>query len=129
MNSKNKDILILIARLIVGGIFIASGWMKVSAIGMTVGYFAQMGISAFLTYIVSYAELIGGILLVLGLWSYLTSVVLAIIMIFAVWYTYSLGVQVYMTPLAIFSALLSLIASGSGKYAIKGKKSSEGVTE
>lgn len=109
---------LLIARLIVGGIFIMSGWLKVSDMAATVGLFGQMGIPAFLAYAVSYLELIGGVLLVLGLFSCLVALVLSIIMIFAVWYTRSAGFQGFGLPLAMFAALLALIPSHGGRYSL-----------
>lgn len=118
MISKCSSVCILIARLIIGGIFIAGGWIKVSDMAMTVGYFNQMGLPSFLAYIVSYGEIIGGILVVIGLWSCLASIGLAIIMLGAIWATRSMGIQGMMTPLAILSSLLLFIGSGAGKYSI-----------
>ncbi len=117
----NKNLAVLIVRLIIGGIFVATGWMKVSDMATTVGFFGGMGIPAFLAYIVSYAELVGGVLIVLGLWTEISAGVLAIIMLFAIWYTRSMGFQGFMGPLAVLAGLVSLIASGAGQYAV-GKK-------
>ena len=122
MSDSKKNALILINRIIVGGIFIISGWMKVFAIAATIGFFASVGIPAFLAYVVGYAELVGGVLIVLGLWSSLTSAVLAVIMIFAVWYTRSMGFEGMVTPLATLSGLLGVLVSGAGKYAPQCKK-------
>ena len=114
-----KDIIALVVRLIVGGIFITAGWMKVSAMSDTITSFAQLGIPAFLTYIVSYAELIGGVFIVLGLWTCISSVVLSIIMIGAVVFMNKIG-QPYLYPLVTFAALVSLIGSCGGKYSVLG---------
>ena len=113
------DIALLITRLIVGGIFITTGWMKISDMKMTLGFFHQMGIPTFLAYIASYGEFIGGILLVLGLWTLLVSAFLIIIMIVAFFETRSLGFQVSALPLAVLSGLVALYGNGAGKYAIK----------
>ncbi|MBX4209099.1 DoxX family protein [Candidatus Parcubacteria bacterium] len=125
MSSKKKDILTLAVRLIVGGIFITAGWMKVSAMAATLGFFSSLGIPAFLVYIVSYSELIGGILVVLGLWTCAASFILAVIMAFAMWYSRSMGFQGIMAPLAILGGLLSIMASDAGAYAVRLKKGSD----
>jgi putative oxidoreductase len=124
MTSSKKDIAVLIVRLIIGGIFIFSGWMKISDMTMTVGFFGTLGIPAFLAYIVGYAEFIGGILLVIGLWTCISSIVLGIIMIVAVILTVSAGPSMFMTPLVTLAGLISILGSGAGRFAIRCKKPS-----
>ena len=117
-----KDIVALVVRLIVGGIFIAAGWMKVTNMGGaegTIAGFAGMGIPAFLTYIVAYAEIIGGVFVVLGLWTCISSAVLAVIMIVAVFLMNKIG-QPYLYPLVTLAALVSLMGSCGGKYSVLG---------
>jgi len=124
MTSPKKDAFQLIVRLIVGGIFITTGWIKVSAMTVTLGYFASMNLPAFIAYIVSYAELIGGVLIVIGLWECLAAFVLSVIMVFAIWYSRSFGIQGTMPPLAMLASLLSIIHSGGGKYVLRQKPES-----
>lgn len=116
---KRSHIALFLTRLIIGGIFIATGWMKVADMAATVGYFAQMGIPAFFAYAVGYLELIGGIMLVLGLYTCLVAGVLGVIMLFAIWYTRGMGFQGFATPLATLAALLALFGVCGGKYSIK----------
>ncbi len=116
--AKRADIALLITRLIIGGIFIFAGWMKVTDMTMTVSQFQMMNIPTFLTYIVSYGELIGGILLVLGIWTSYVSFFLLIIMIVAVFLTFSLGFGVYSMPLAVAAGILAIYGCGAGKYKI-----------
>jgi putative oxidoreductase len=113
-----KDISSLVVRLIIGGIFIAAGWMKVSDMASTLGFFNSLGISAFLTYAVSYLELIGGVAIVLGAWTCISSAVLAVIMIVAVVITYKGGLQAYGYPLVTLAGLVSLIGSCGGKFSV-----------
>lgn len=115
------DFALLIARLIIGGIFIYAGYLKVTDMQMTLGMFSSMNIPVFLTYIVSYGELIGGILLILGLWTTLTAIFLSIIMMVAIYLIRSMGIQLLMTPMSILAALLVIWGAGAGKYSI-GKK-------
>lgn len=113
-----KDISALVVRLIIGGIFIAAGWMKVSNMEQTLGFFSSIGIPAFLTYAVSYLELIGGVALVLGVWTCVSSAVLAVIMAVAVVLMYKGGLQAYGYPLVTFAGLISLIGTCGGKYSL-----------
>lgn len=119
LSEKRSHIALFLTRLIIGGIFIATGWMKVSDMAATVGYFAQMGIPAFFAYAVGYLEFIGGIMLVLGLYTCLIAAVLGIIMLFAIWYTRGMGFQGFTTPLATLAALLALFGVCGGKYSLK----------
>ena len=122
MSTRSKDISLLIARLIIGYIFITAGWMKISAIAQTIGYFSAMGIPAFLAYVVGYAEFIGGILVVVGFWTEISALVLSIIMVVAVYFTIGLGAQFFSTPLVAFAVLILLAVSGAGKYSISSCK-------
>jgi putative oxidoreductase len=118
MSQKSTNVALLLARLIIGGIFVYAGWMKVSAMAMTVGYFASMGIPAFLAYAVGYLELIGGVLLVIGFWAEIAALVLAVIMAVAVYYSFPGGFAMFGTPLAVFAGLMLISVSGAGKWAI-----------
>ncbi|MES2023535.1 MAG: DoxX family protein [Patescibacteria group bacterium] len=117
--NEHRDVAILISRFIIGGIFIYAGWMKVSDMAQTIGFFSTLHIPTFLTYIVSYGEVLCGALLVLGLFSEIAKIFLAVVMIFAIYFTYKMGFQVYSTPLAMLGAILALLGSGAGKYSIK----------
>ena len=125
--TKNKDVLVLISRLIIGGIFINAGWLKISDMAQTIGFFQTLGIPAFLAYIVGYAEFIGGVLLVLGLFVEMSVLVLAIIMIVAVCLTRGGGVQMFGLPLTMLAALLLAGISGPGRYALRLKKRDEAI--
>ncbi len=114
-----RSVALLVSRLIIGGIFISSGWAKVSDITSTLGFFGQLGIPAFLAYVVAYLELVGGIMIVLGFYTCLAAAVLAVIMIFAVWFTRSMGFQGMGLPLAALAALLALCGTCGGKYSLK----------
>ncbi len=100
---------LLIARLVIGGIFIYAGWLKVADMPSTLAMFATLGIPAFLTYIASYAELIGGVLLVLGLFTEFAAVVLAVIMLVAAYLSREGGMATYSLPVAVFAALLQFL--------------------
>jgi putative oxidoreductase len=117
MFKKYEGSLLLIARLIVGGIFIYAGWYKVSNMADTLAMFASLSIPAWLTYIVAYAELIGGALVALGLFTELSAIVLAIIMLAAAYLSREGGMAAYSLPFAMLAALLGFM-SGPGRLSL-----------
>ncbi len=116
--SKRSDLALLVSRLIIGGIFITTGWMKVSDMATTIGFFAQMGIPSFLAYVVGYFELIGGVMIVLGLYTCLAAGVLGVIMLFAIWFSRSTGFQGVALPLATLGGLVALHGVCGGRYSL-----------
>jgi len=75
----------LLARITVGWVFIVSGWGKIHHLDKVVGYFTDLGIPApvFQAHMAAYTEFAGGILLLIGLATRISSVALGIIMIVA----------------------------------------------
>jgi uncharacterized membrane protein YphA (DoxX/SURF4 family) len=115
----SANISLLFTRIIIGVIFIYSGWVKHTTLENTLKMFSDMGIPSFLTYIVTYGEIVGGILLVIGLWSCCAALFLSIIMIVAVYLTRSDPNQMFMMPLAVLAALLPIVGAGPGKYSVR----------
>lgn len=58
-------------------------------------------------------------MLTLGFYTCLVAAVLGVIMLFAIWFTRSMGPQGFMTPLATLAALLALVGVCGGNYALK----------
>jgi putative oxidoreductase len=75
----------LLARITVGWVFVTAGWGKIHNIDKVVGFFASLGIPApaFQAHLTAYTEFIGGLLLIAGLATRISSVALGIIMIVA----------------------------------------------
>lgn len=122
MTSKHKDILLLLARIMIAIIFIYSGWMKISTMPQTITFFAMLGLPAIFAYVVAYLEFIAGITLALGIFSTASATILGCIMIGAVYITHGGGMNMYGFPLATLAGLLSLIASGPGSFVVPIKK-------
>jgi putative oxidoreductase len=76
----------LLARLVVGEVFLMSGWGKLQALPLVVENFTAWGIPfpQFTTPFVSIVELVGGLLLLLGLFTRMAAVPLAIVMVVAI---------------------------------------------
>jgi putative oxidoreductase len=116
---NKQDTLTLLARLIIGGIMAYAGWMKVSDMANTITMFQQMGLGEIVTYLVSYGELLGGLGLILGLYTKLASLGLTVIMAGAVYFTWGMGFQGYSFPLGLIGGLLALMATGAGSYTVR----------
>jgi uncharacterized membrane protein YphA (DoxX/SURF4 family) len=110
------DIVLLVSRLIIGGIFMFSAYLKITDMAFTVASFGALHIPAFLSYIVAYGEMVFGICVVLGIIMSFSTLFLSVIMIFAVYFTYSLGFAMYAIPLAMLAGTLALHGAGAGKF-------------
>ncbi len=116
--SNVKSVVSLVVRLVVGGLFIYAGWEKVSDMAKTIEMFSSMGIAVWLTYVVAWVELLGGIAVLVGFYTRKVSMVLAVIMIAAIYYTFGLGFAMYSYPLGVLIALIVLMYVGCGKYSV-----------
>lgn len=71
----------LIMRVVLGVIFVAHGVNKFQmGLGNVSGWFASMGIPGFMGYVVAWIELIGGILLIVGLFTRYVSILLGLVL-------------------------------------------------
>ncbi|MDR3519554.1 MAG: DoxX family protein [Candidatus Pacebacteria bacterium] len=114
---------LLFLRIGVGAIFIITGYMKVSDMPQTVGYFATLGFSAFWAYLVGVVELLGGITVLLGIGIYtrVSAKLLSIVMLVAMYLLRS-NFEMEMTPLLMFFVTFAIICTGPGKYAVLKEK-------
>lgn len=124
-----QDLVLLAARALVGAVLIAHGWQKLNDWGLegTQAGFADMGIpnagpaAAFAII----AELGGGVLLVLGLFTHLAALVVVADMAGAFWFAHR-GTEVFVADggwelvAVIAAAALALFAAGAGRLSIDG---------
>jgi len=75
----------LIIRVVLGIIFFMHGLDKFQGgVANTAGWFESIGIPGFVAYGVAAVELVGGIMLVLGLFSRIVSILFAVVMVGAI---------------------------------------------
>lgn len=76
----------LLMRLIIGYVFMMSGWGKLHALPQMIQNFTEWGIPfpTILTPFVSGVEFFGGILLILGLFTRIPAAMLAVVMVVAI---------------------------------------------
>ncbi|MBY0098157.1 DoxX family protein [Mesobacillus maritimus] len=119
----------LILRVVLGITFFLHGLDKFSAgIGNTVRWFESIGLPGSLAYAVAVIELVGGLLVVVGLGSKIVSALLAVIMLGAIFTAkLSMGfLNGYEFDIALLAMAVFIAVNGSQMLAIdsviKGKK-------
>jgi putative oxidoreductase len=81
--ASNSDVILLIGRILLGWIFVRSGYGKIFDIPAYATTFPARGLPTFLAYIAVPAELFGGIALILGLATRYVVLVMVIFMLVA----------------------------------------------
>lgn len=83
----NAALAALVLRLTLGGLFLAHAWLKIFVFtpAGTAGFFESLGFPAALAYLVIFAEAVGGLALILGLYSRVVSLALIPILLGAIY--------------------------------------------
>ncbi|MDJ0393991.1 DoxX family protein [Rhodococcus sp. G-MC3] len=124
-----RDIATLIARVGLGIVFIAHGWQKLNTNGLdaTKAGFEGMGVPLpqASAYFATFVELVGGVALVLGIFTPIVGILLFLDMLGAFLFVhYELGVFVsdggYELVVALGVAALLLAAVGGGRFSLDG---------
>ena len=115
----------LIARIVVGEVFMMSGWGKLQNLELVTENFISWGIPLphILTPFVSGVEFVGGILLMLGLFTRIVGGMLAVVMLVAIksalWEQIdSLDTLLGFSETAYFAIFTWLAIAGAGKLSI-----------
>src|SRR6202042_1023502 len=117
---KLKPLALLLLRLGLGIIFVFHGYPKLfTHTRETMQGFAHMGFPAYFAYIAGVFEFFGGLLLIVGLFTRIAGLLLAIEMAIAIWRVHLpqgpiLDVHNYELPLALFVGAFTLAAVGAG---------------
>ncbi len=114
---------IFLVRVVLGVVFIAHGWDKISNMGGTIGFFSSLGLAPIFAYLVAWTEFLGGLMVLIGLYSRMAAYLLAVVMFFAIvlvkWGSGFLGG--YEFDLLILVSALMVAWSGAGPYSLSGK--------
>ncbi|MFM9281390.1 DoxX family protein [Paenibacillus jiagnxiensis] len=119
MNQTMTSIGLLLLRWMTGIIFIVHGTQKFQGLGGTAGFFQSLGLPGLLAPVVATVELVGGILLILGLGTRFAGAALTAVMI-GVLLTAKFG-QGYMAmefDLIVLFASLQQVFTGAGAYSV-----------
>jgi putative oxidoreductase len=117
---------LLILRVVVGVTFFAHGWLKFHGMGMagTTGFFTSLGIPvpAITAWLVVLVEMLGGLALVLGVFTLPVGLALAAdmtgVLIFAKHGASFIGPKSYELELNLLAASLALALAGPGMFSL-----------
>lgn len=117
---RRPDLGILLIRLGLGVVFLVHGTQKLTSLSSTVEFFGMLGIPAILTYLVVAIEFLGGIAMILGLCARLAGLLIAAVMVGAI-FLVTLGEGFtggYEYNLVLLLAALGIAFLGAGKYSL-----------
>jgi putative oxidoreductase len=127
--ARAQDILMLAARLLIGWIFIMSGWGKLLDIPKFATTMARRGLPDFLGYIAPPVEFLGGLFMVLGFATRYTALVMILFMIIATFSSHAYWVETdparytsqnsnFWKNVSMTGGIVLLFVSGAGRYAV-----------
>lgn len=121
----NPDLALLILRVVLGIIMIYHGWPKVTNLGGTIEGMAGMGVPApaVAAIFATVAEVVGGLLMVLGAFTDIAGLMFAIDMLGAITFVhakngFSVAKGGIEWPLLLVAAALAIALAGPGRYAV-----------
>jgi putative oxidoreductase len=122
-----RNLALLIGRVLLGAIFVMAGWSKVSGIEGTTEMFGGIGfpVPVFFAWLVGLVEFVGGIGLVLGIFTKIWSQLLAVVMLVAVLVVHIPAGDNLMAmglPLSLLAATLVLSTTGGGAWKVWSKE-------
>ncbi len=110
---------LLFLRIAIAVVFIAHGWAKLQGIEQTVGFFDKSGIplAGFFAWVVALVEFLGGIAVLLGVYTRLVAKLLIVTMIVAL-LTVHMGTpwKGAELPIVLLGGSCALLALGAGKW-------------
>ncbi len=118
--TRNRALGLLLIRLALGLVFFMHGWNKVNNLGMVEGFFTQLGFGGATGVFIAWLEVIGGLALILGVFTRVFGVIFGIEMLVAIFAT-GFGRGYYQPhELEIFLMLVSfgVALAGSGGYSL-----------
>jgi putative oxidoreductase len=137
MNRISADVAVLLLRVAAGLIFLPHGWSKIAGEGGSAAFAGGLaegyGIPLFLGHLAAYVELIGAVLLLVGLFTRLDALLLAGTMFVAAFvvqlpdalfevppnanraFAVLRGIE---TPLAMFAICFALVLTGGGRFSL-----------
>jgi putative oxidoreductase len=128
---NTTDLAALVLRVTMGGYFLAHSWLKIAVFtpAGTSQFFESIGFPGFLAYVVIAAELIGGIALILGLYTRWVSLALVPILLGSIYAPHGAAGFFFSNqgggwefPFFWAVALVVQALIGNGAYALLGRR-------
>ena len=126
MQSNQAQLGATLLRLAMGIMFLAHGLLKVMVFTLagTAGFFESLGLPGFLAYIVTFAEIFGGVLLIVGFKTRLVAWALTPVLLGATWahlgngWVFSNANGGWEYPLFLTVSGVALALLGPGRFAL-----------
>lgn len=117
---KNSNIAILILRIFVGSVFITHGVMKLVSISGTESFFQMLGIAPWLGVVVGVVEVLAGLSMILGFFTFGSAIAIIVIMLVAI-FKVKLpmgGIMAAEVDISLLVSALVIFMVGAGKYSL-----------
>jgi putative oxidoreductase len=134
MLNNLQNPLALVARVLLAALFIPAGWGKIAGFAGTAGYVASVGLPApqLLAGGALVVELLGGILLLIGLFTRWSALALALFCLLAAFLFHNywampadkqmMQAMIFWKDLAIAGGLLAIVAFGAGAFSVDAQR-------
>lgn len=128
---RNQAALLLIGRVLIGGVFVMSGYGKITGLDAFAANLAQGGVPAPLAYLGAFAEFAGGLCLMFGLATRYTALLLVAFTVVATliahryWEFTDAAMRRgqlinFQKNLMIIGGMLAFVVAGAGRFSIDG---------
>ncbi|MEQ1440601.1 DoxX family protein [Fontimonas sp. SYSU GA230001] len=118
----SKPWILVAGRVLIAAIFVTAGWSKIGGYEGTQQYMQAMGVPGALLPLVIFAELGGGLAIILGLLTRLAAAGLAVFCVASAFLFHGAADQVnqimFMKNLAMAGGFLFLVAEGAGTISL-----------
>jgi putative oxidoreductase len=125
-----QDVILLVGRILMGWIFFQSGWGKIFDIAAYAKTFPGRGLAPWMAYVSVPAEFLGGLLLILGLGTRYTILVMLFFMVVATFSSHAywtfpeaqraLQTSQFWKNVSITGGLLFLFVTAAGQFSLDG---------
>lgn len=120
--NRLQAVSILLLRMALAIVFISHGYPKLTHGQGMQGFFVQHGLPGYFVYVAGILEVFGGALLLLGLFTRVAALLLALEMCVAIWKVHSahgyLAVHDYEFPMTLATACFVLATVGAGMISL-----------
>ncbi len=128
-NTAGQDIALLVARILLGMLFVIAAYNKAKGYGGAVGYFGKLGVPVpgLVAPIVIAFEAIAGLLLIIGYQTRIVALLLGLFCVVAALLAHANfgdGNQLnhFLKNIAIAGGALALYSAGAGAYSVDGRR-------
>lgn len=116
-----KNVGLLLLRVAVGVIFMYQGYGKLTNIDGTTAFFGSLGIpmASVMAYVVGIVEMVGGAMVLLGVFTMYSSIALAVVLLVALFTAHINGpFKGSFLAISLLGSVLALAGVGGGKWSL-----------